>query len=286
MKAIIIGANGQLGSDLVKHFLARNIDTIPMTHHELQVENFESVQNVISSSKPDVVVNTAAFHVVPKCEESPMQAFQVNALGALNVARATEKIGAVNIYFSTDYVFDGSKRTPYLENDRPNPLNVYASTKLLGEYNTLNYCSRGLVLRVSGLYGQVPCRAKGGNFITMILKSAQEKPEVRVVDDEILTPTPTREIAEKTLEFLEAGASGLFHLTSEGECSWFEFTRTIFETLNISTPLRACSFRDFPMIVNRPTYSVLENAKAKSLGLPNMRHWRESLVEFLKENYT
>jgi dTDP-4-dehydrorhamnose reductase len=285
MKAVIIGANGQLGSDLVNQFLANRIDVVPMTHEQLQVENIDSVEGAIRSLKPAIVVNTAAFHVVPKCEDNPQRAFQVNALGALNVAKACETIGALNVYFSTDYVFDGLKRSPYLELDKPNPLNVYASTKLLGEYYTLNYSSRNLVLRVSGLYGKVPCRAKGGNFITTILRSAKEKPEIRVVNDEILTPTPTREIAEKTIDLVTAGVFGLFHLTSEGECSWFEFTQTIFNRLNITTPLFPCSVRDFPMAVKRPTYSVLENARAKDEGIPNMRHWKESLTEFLEENY-
>lgn len=285
MKVAILGANGQLGTDLVECLQSRNIHTIALTHQDVPIENLDVLSATIDSLKPDVVINTAAFHVVPQCEENPLRAYQVNALGALNVARAAEKVGASDVYIGTDYVFDGKKRIPYVEDDIPNPLNVYASTKLLGEYYTLNYSAKGLVLRVSGLYGKTPCRAKGGNFITMILQSAKVKQEVKVVNDEVLTPTPTREIAEKILEFLDVDAFGLFHLTAEGECSWYEFSRVIFDTLGVTTPLRACSVSDFPAPVKRPMYSVLENAKAKSLGLPKMRHWRDSLVSFLRENY-
>ena len=285
MKVAVIGSNGQLGSDLVNEFTLCGFEVVPLTHSDLNVEDIDSVRSVLMDLYPDFILNTAAFHVVPKCEEDPTKAFQVNAIGALNLAKISDELKAVNIYYSTDYVFDGKKMAPYFESDNPNPLNIYATTKLLGEYYTLNYSQKGIVLRVSGIYGEVPCRAKGGNFITTMIKAAKEKPEVKVVDDEILTPTPTQSIAKKTIDILQMNPTGLFHLTCEGQCSWYEFAEVIFRTLNLTTPLISISVKDLPMTVKRPTYSVLENQSTKKLGISNMPYWKDALISFLNQNY-
>ena len=285
MKVVIIGSNGQLGTDLVEAFARRGYDVMGLTHQDIQVESVDSVRSVLRSIKPDVVLNTAAFHNVPKCEEDPARAYGVNSLGALNVARASDELSFTNVYYSTDYVFDGAKKFPYVEADAPNPLNVYASTKLLGEYYTLNYGRKGYVVRISGIYGKVPCRAKGNNFITTMVRLAGEKPEVKVVQDEFLTPTPTSEIADKTLDIIVSGGYGLFHLTCEGEGSWYDFARVIFDTLRLKIPLHPASVVDFPSPVKRPFYSVLENRRAKELNLAPMPHWKDSLVAFLRDQY-
>ena len=281
----MIGANGQLGSDLVVELNRRGWESVPLTHKEIAVEDLSSVRQALRSSRPDAVLNTAAFHIVPKCEEDPVRAYQVNALGALNVARVCDELGALSIYYSTDYVFDGSQLRPYTEEDRPNPLNVYASTKLSGEYFTLNYARKSLVLRVSGIYGRVPCRAKGANFITTMIKAAKEKPEVRVVTDEVLSPTPTAEIARRTLDVIVRGAVGLFHLVAEGQCSWYEFATVIFGALDLKTPLVPTTTKEFPSSVKRPSYSALENARLRAEGLSTMPHWKDALVAFLLKEY-
>ena len=285
MKVAIIGSNGQLGSDLVREFMLDGNEVVSLTHSHIKVEDLNSSRDVLLKIKPEAILNTAAFHVVPKCEEDPTKAYEVNSLGALNLAKIGDELNAVSLYFSTDYVFDGEKKSPYLESDRPNPLNVYASTKLNGEYYTLNYSKHGIVLRVSGIYGEVPCRAKGGNFITTMIKASKEKPEVKVVNDEILTPTPTKEIAKKTKEILQKKLRGLFHLTCEGQCSWYEFAEVIFSTLKLKKPLSSISVKDIPMTVNRPTYSVLENQSAKEFGISLMPEWREALISFLNQHY-
>jgi dTDP-4-dehydrorhamnose reductase len=285
MKVAIIGSNGQLGSDLVREFTSGSNEVVPLTHSDINVEEFDSSRNLLLNIKPEVILNTAAFHVVPKCEDDPTKAFQVNSLGALYLSKISDELNAINLYYSTDYVFDGEKKSPYLESDKPNPLNVYASTKLNGEYYTLNYSKNGIVLRVSGIYGEVPCRAKGGNFITTMIKAAKEKPEVKVVNDEILTPTPTKEIAKKTKEILQKKLTGLFHLTCEGQCSWYKFAEVIFSKLKLSTPLSQISIKDMPMKVKRPTYSVLENKCAKEFGISIMPEWKEALISFLNQHY-
>ena len=285
MKVAIIGSNGQLGSDLVREFTTGSNEVVPLTHSDINVEEFDSSRNLLLNIKPEVILNTAAFHVVPKCEDDPQKAFQINSLGALNLSKISDELNAINLYYSTDYVFDGEKKTPYFESDKPNPLNVYATTKLNGEYYTLNYSKHGIVLRVSGIYGEVPCRAKGGNFITTMIKASKEKPEVKVVNDEILTPTPTKEIAKKTKEIVQKRLSGLFHLTCEGQCSWYEFAEVIFSRLKLKTPLGSISVTEIPILVKRPTYSVLENQRIKQCRVSDMPVWKEALIEFLNNYY-
>jgi dTDP-4-dehydrorhamnose reductase len=240
---------------------------------------------VVRTLRPDVILNTAAFHNVPRCEEDPLRSFQVNALGALHLGREANAVGALSVYYSTDYVFDGKQRVPYCETDRPAPLNVYAATKLSGEFFTLHYAHRPLVLRVSGIYGRVPCRAKGGNFITTMIRVARERPEVRVVEDEILCPTPTTAIAAATLNLIEGGATGLFHTVSEGQCSWFEFARVIFDTLRLRTPLLPSRSEGSPSPVQRPMFSALRNARLAAEGFPPLPHWKDGLVSFLRSAY-
>lgn len=283
MKVAIIGSNGQLGSDLVKVFSQQH-EVVGLNHSDIEVTDIDSVKSALTAINPQVVINTSAYHNVPLCEQNTNLAFSVNGKGTLNLAKVCNDINARFVHYSTDYVFDGSKQKPYVETDYCNPLNVYAVTKLSGENFALNYTSRPFVIRVSGIYGQVPCRAKGGNFITTMLKLAKEKPEVRVVSDEVLTPTPTSAIAENTLSLVTTEAYGLYHMTCEGQCSWYEFAATIWNTLNLKTPLYSASVKDFPPVVKRPFYSVLENEKLKKLGLNSMPDWKDALIHFLNQN--
>lgn len=283
-KAAVIGGFGQLGTDLCEQ-LSTDYDVIPLAHADIEITDIDNAKKKLSDIKPDVVLNTAAAHVVPKCETTPAEAFLVNGIGALNLARLSEDLKYTFVHYSTDYVFDGAKEKPYVETDRPNPLNVYANTKLAGEYFALNYSDKSYVIRVSGIYGKVPSRAKGGNFITTILRVAKEKPEVRVVNDEILTPTPTFWIAKNTLELLTKEKYGLYHMACQGPVSWYDFTKVIFETLNIKTPLYPQSVKGMIVNVKRPMYSALENKNLTDLGINNMPPWKNALVSFLKEHH-
>jgi len=281
MKVAVIGANGQLGTDLMEVLSAEH-DVIGLNHADIEITDIDNVKRVLSSAKPDVVVNTAAYHIVPEAEKFPDKAFKINGTGVLNLARVCTDFEIRLAHYSTDYVFDGKKQKPYNEDDSPNPLNVYANSKLSGEYFALNYSDKSYVIRVSGIYGKVPCRAKGGNFITTMIKLANEKPEVRVVNDEILTPTPTYAIAKNTATLIKTGTFGLYHMSCEGECSWYEFARVIWETLQLETPLYPASVRDFPLTVKRPFYSVLENKNLDQLGINQMPDWKLALKRFLE----
>lgn len=284
MKIAIIGANGQLGSDLFE-VLSKQHNVTGLNHSDIEITDIDSVNKMLSSLQPDIFINTAAYHVVPEAEKFPDKAFAINGSAVLNLAKVCQDKKIRLVHYSTDYVFDGAKQKPYTESDRPNPLNVYANTKLAGEYFALNYCDRSFVIRVSGIYGKIPCRAKGGNFISTMLKLAKEKPEVRVVNDEVLTPTPTLEIAKNTENLINSDAYGLYHMSCEGEVSWYEFAKTIWDTLKLQTPLYSASVKDFPLVVKRPFYSVMENSNLKKIGINKMQNWKDSLEKFLENTY-
>ncbi len=283
MKVAVIGANGQLGTDIVARF-AQHHQVVALTHDDIEITDIDNVNKILRDMRPDLVINTAAFHNVPVCEQQPEQAFRVNAIGALNLARVSTDLNSILVHFSTDYVFDGKKKSPYLESDCTHPLNIYGLTKLDGETLIQNHAECCFVIRVSGIYGKTPCRAKGGNFVMTMLRLARERPEVRVVDDEVLTPTAVDVIAENTFELVQTEAFGLYHMTCQKSCSWYEFARVIFDELQLKTPLSACSSDAFPSSVKRPSYSVLDNHKLRAIELDRMPHWREALVNFLK-NY-
>jgi dTDP-4-dehydrorhamnose reductase len=283
-KIAIIGANGQLGTELVNQFTLQGLDVVGLTHEDVEISDIDQLKKVLSSVKADIVVNTSAYHNVPLCEENPDISFKVNGIGALNLAKLSNDLHYKLVHYSTDYVFDGKKGEPYIETDQPNPLNIYALTKLDGETLIRNYCDNYFILRISGIYGKTVCRAKGGNFINTMQKAARERDVVKVVRDEILTPTSVEEIAKSTYSLMQTDAYDLYHMTCNGQCSWYEFAEVIFRELKLATPLKSCLVSDFPMTVKRPTYSVLENSNLKKINLDNMLHWEEALLKFLSEN--
>jgi dTDP-4-dehydrorhamnose reductase len=282
MKVLLIGSNGQLGSDLLKVFRAAGDAVVPVTHAQLDVCSADRVAEIMSEAKPDVVVSTAAFHKVEECEEKPALAFQVNGMGAMNLAVACQRSGAVLANFSTDYVFDGKKNGAYEETDLPSPLNVYGVSKLAGEYLIAAYAERRFVIRTCGLYGVAGSRGRGGNFVETMLKKALAGEAVRVVDDQILTPTYTADLAEATRKLILTGRYGLYHVSSKGQCSWYEFARYIFECAELDAKLSPVSSSEFASPVKRPANSVLSKAKLHSMGV-SIPSWKDALPKYLEE---
>jgi dTDP-4-dehydrorhamnose reductase len=282
MKVAVIGGNGQLGTDVVGTFSRNGDEVYSVSHSDIELSCLESVANGLKSLRPDIVVNTAAMHHVENCEREPEKAFAVNALGARNVSAVTRELGAILMHVSTDYVFDGTKGRPYDESDRPEPLNVYGNTKLSGEHFVCSTAEKYFVLRTSAIYGRSPCRAKGGlNFIELMLKLARERGRVRVVDNEIVTPTSTAELAKQMVVLSRSDFYGLYHATAEGSCSWCEFAREIFESTGTKVDLQVAGPNEFPAKVPRPTYSVLENSRLKKHGVNVFRPWQEGVREYL-----
>jgi dTDP-4-dehydrorhamnose reductase len=286
MKIAVIGANGQLGHDVVRAFTNQGDEVHAFTHQEVELSSPESVVAALRSAQPEVVVNTAAMHNVESCEQQPGKAHEVNVVGAKNLATATRDLGAVLIHVSTDYVFDGNKGEPYVEGDRPDPLNVYGRTKLEGERFVQEVNPKHYILRVAALYGSEPCRAKGGqNFVDLMLRLGRERGRVRVVDCEFTTPTSTADVARQIAAVSHSDRYGLYHSTAEGSCSWYEFAKEIFRLADVPVNLEVASPDEFPAKVPRPAYSVLENRGLKSHNLNLFRPWQEGLRTYLSEKH-
>jgi len=285
MKIAVIGANGQLGSDICIA-LKNTDDIVELIIDDIDISNKNSVEKAFNNSDVDMIINTAAFHNVEKCEDEPETAFKVNGIGSLNLAEISNKLDIPVLHISTDYVFDGEKMAPYIETDLPIPLNVYGNTKLSGEYFISTIAKKYYVLRVSGIYGVNPCMAKGYNFVDLMIKLSKERDEVRVVDDEYLTPTYTGEIANQIAKIVHSDLKyGLYHLTAEGSCSWYEFAKEIFRLTKSDVKLNKAEPGEFAIKINRPKYSVLENKGLKDQNLNIMSHWKEGLAEYIKKKY-
>jgi dTDP-4-dehydrorhamnose reductase len=285
MKILIFGASGQLGRDIVDA-LSPLYELICPGHETLSVESGKDIADCVSSTRPSAIINAAAFHDPEQCEAHPLLAFSVNALGPLYMARAADAVGAIFYHISTDYVFSGTQIQPYVESDFAAPCNVYGHSKLAGERFALAARAGGYVLRVGGLYGAHPCRGKGGrNFIRTMLMASAVRPEVAVVDDELITPTATADVAQQLARLLSLNLPpGIYHATAQGHCSWLGFAREIFTNLHLTTPLRAALPGEFPLKAPRPRMSVLENAALAAAGADIMPPWRDALRTFLSRS--
>ena len=280
MRVAVIGSTGQLGQDLLRAF---GDEATGFAHEDLDVTDEAGVASAIGSLRPDWVLNTAAFHRVDDCEDDPSTTFAVNALGALNVARAAADVGSGVAFYSTDYVFGGQARErnyPYEEGDGLQPISVYGASKVAGEQLVAQANARHLVLRSAGLYGTATSR-KGWTFPELMINKARTDGRVRVVTDQVLSPTFTADLAEKTKELIEHEAVGLFHLTNDGECSWFEFAKGAFELAGVEAEMEPVDSAQFKQRARRPSYSALASSRLEEVGLSPMRPWREALGDYL-----
>lgn len=294
MRTIIIGANGQLGQDLAKAYAGE--DMVPLTHRDIEICERASIEAAFSTHRPDVVINTAAFPRVDDCEVEYARALRVNAQGPHNLALACREYGGILLHISTDYVFDGEGREggnrdegnnhismPYTEGDVPNPPNGYGVSKLAGEHGVRYVLERSFVVRSSGLYGVAGSSGKGGNFVETMLRLAREGRDIRVVNDQTLTPTYTRDLAHQIKHLLTTNHYGLYHATNQGQCTWYEFATEIFQLSGLSPTLIPITSAEFAARARRPAYSVLDNARLRQHGLDLMRPWREALTDYLQE---
>jgi dTDP-4-dehydrorhamnose reductase len=280
VKTLVIGSSGQLGQDLMRTF---GEQTVGLTHADVDVTDGIGVSRIVREQQPDWVVNTAAFHRVDDCELNPTLAFAVNAVGAANVARAATEIGAGVVFFSTDYVFAGEGRPrhdPHTESSKPDPRNVYGVSKLAGEQLVMNANPRHLVIRSAGLYGTATSR-KGWTFPELMVSKGRSDGWVKVVTDQALSPTSTRDLAEATRALMEREARGLFHLTNEGECSWYEFAQATFDITGIAVNMEPTTTVTGERRARRPAYSALVSERLAEVGVPPLQPWRDALEHYL-----
>jgi dTDP-4-dehydrorhamnose reductase len=277
LRVLVTGANGQLGREL----MLRSDPAYELWgfgRDELDITDLAQCRAVLEQVRPHAVIHCAAYTAVDRAETDADGAYRVNAAGSRNIAIAACEVGAKLAFVSTDYVFDGRSTTPYNEYDRPNPLTVYGKSKLAGEQLVQSLHDRYFIVRTAWVYG-----AYGANFVRTMLRLGEAGGTVKVVSDQLGSPTYTADLAQLLLALVATEAYGIYHATNSGSCSWYEFAAAIFEESGLPARAEPCSTAEFPRPAPRPAYSVLDHSAIRVSGLPPMRHWREALRDFLQQ---
>jgi len=286
LKILLIGKTGQLGNSLLAASSTHEI--YAPERHELDIEFRESYECIIAKFKPNIVINTAAFHNVPLCEQEPLNAFSANCISIRNLAETCRKANTLFMTFSTDYVFGGEKKTPYHENDIPHPLQIYGISKLAGEHAALATAPKHtIIIRTSGLYGMHGATSKGGNFVDKRIIDAKNHKELEIGYDQVVSPTFTDDLAQAVLSLIEHSGllPGIYHLVNEGECNWYEFTKAIYEYMNIDITVLPVNRAGMSNDMRRPLYSVLTNFRARNMLGTRLPHWRNALQRYIEQKY-
>jgi dTDP-4-dehydrorhamnose reductase len=280
-RVVVVGAAGQLGSDLVRTF-DRPGELTPLGSRDLDVLDAARVRSTLADLRPTVVINATAYNFVDRAEEERSRAFALNAEAVGSLAATCHALGGVFVHFSTDYVFDGHKRTPYVETDAPAPLSAYGESKLAGERLALERCARTVIFRVSGLFGIAGTSGKG-NFVETMLRLAREGKPLRVVADQVLGPSYTLDLARKVWAVLPKATHSLYHLTSGGQTSWYDFARRALELAGVTADITPVTAAEFGARARRPAYSVLGHAHLAALGEDDLRPWDSALAAYIAE---
>ena len=289
MKILITGASGQLGSQLINILNKgmseigeipqglKDAEVVGKNSHELDITDYDKVRSIIREIKPDVVINAAAYTNVDACETNQEKAFNVNALGAKNLAIACEDIDAKIVQISTDYVFSGIGSKPFKENDEPLPQSVYGKSKSMGDDFVREFSSKYFIVRPSWVYGY-----NGKNFVYTILKTAKERESLKVVNDQRGNPTNVEDIAHHILKLITTEQYGIYHCSGHGECSWYDFACKIVELAKIPCIINPCTTDEYTSSTKRPAYSSLDNEKLRITVGDEMRNWQEALKVFIE----
>ncbi len=294
MRVLLLGVNSQLGHDLLPALAGHSIVTTGRqdlpgapNHHVLDLADTAALHALVLAERPQVIINTTAFHRVDDIEHDVSEALRMNGHVPHQLALVSRETNAVLVHVSTDYVFDGAKRAPYVESDPVAPLSAYASSKVAGEWLVRNTGCMHLIVRSCGLYGLAGSAGKGGNFVNTMLRLAKEGKPIRVVDDQVCTPTFTQDLARQMVTLIEhalqRGAWGTYHVTQSDDCTWHEFATEIFRLAGLTVDLAPTSSAAFRQPATRPPYSVLENAGLQLLGIDGMRPWQTALADYLRQ---
>lgn len=277
MRIAVLGSGGQLGHELCARLPG---DVLPLTRAQADLTDAEQTWSTLTELQPDVVINCAAYNLVDRAESEPDAAFAANAHGVQELASTCNGLGAALVHFSTDYVFglDQARCTPYLESDTPGAVSVYGRSKLAGEHFVRSICPKHYVIRTCGLYSLWGSGGKGGNFVETMLRVAGQGKPLRVVDDQVCTPSYAVDVAQAVIPLIATKRYGLYHVTNSGSCTWFELARTIFELAGVQADLTPISSGEYGAAARRPAYSVLASTK-----LPPLRSWQQALAAYLDE---
>lgn len=281
-KAVIFGASGQLAIELDRELQARGYSVTAWNRAQVDITDAAAVENALAPSEADVVFNAAAYNQVDVAEKEPKAAFEVNALAVRNIAAVCRQTDALLVHFSTDYVFDGRAGHAYTEEESTHPLGAYAVSKLAGEMYARAYLERALIVRTCGVFGPAGRTTARGNFVEAMLRMAGSGQPVRVVEDFIASPTYSPALAARSIDLVEHGLTGVFHIGGGTAISWYEFARMIFDVAGLKPPLQATNEREFRTLARRPKYSALSNAKMEQSGVKPMPALRDGVEDYFK----
>ena len=278
MKVLVTGANGQLGYDVVKQLQKQNIECFGAARKDFDIVNFEATEKFITNYMPDVVIHCAAYTAVDKAEDEQGLCCLVNASATENIAQICKKVDAKMVYISTDYVFDGTKDGFYEVDDKPNPVNVYGKTKLLGEQAVQKILNKYFIVRISWVFG-----GHGNNFVKTMLRLGKERKELNVVADQYGSPTYTADLAPLLVEMIKINKYGIYHATNEGVCSWKEFAEEIFKLAKMNVKVNRITTYEYPTKAKRPLNSRLSKEKLDKYFY-KLPFWEIALEKFIKIN--
>ncbi len=287
MKVVVIGSKGQLGTALLEtlpknhELIGLDIRDDDVTGH-IEVEDAPQVRSLLKNLEPEVVINTAAFHITDQCEKDPDNSYKINTLGARNVAATCYEINAKVVFISTDYVFDGAKKQPYTEYDRPNPLSIYGKSKLAGENIVKSVCPKHFIVRTAGIFG-----GEQSNFVKTMIRLGKERDRLNVVYDQVHSPTYSYDLASKIGELIETSLYGLYHISNNGETTWYDYARKIFQLTGLDKKVEVSKItaKEYGAPAPRPAYSVLRNYNLELQGMDDLPSWENALERYIKRYY-
>lgn len=282
-RAVVFGASGQLGVELVRELRARGDIVTAWERSQVDITDAAAVESALASSDAQVVFNSAAYNQVDVAEKEPRAAFEVNALAVRNLALACRQIDALLVHFSTDYVFDGTAGRPYGEEDAPHPLGAYAVSKMAGELYAQAYLDRVLIVRTSGVFGPAGRSTARGNFLELMLRLAASGQTIRVVEDHSASPTFAPWLAARTTDLVDHNLTGVFHVGGGAPISWYQFARTIFEVAGLRPTLEPTNEREFRTAARRPKFSALSNAKMERAGIDPFPPLRQAVESYFAQ---
>lgn len=279
---VVFGSGGQLGVELCREFERRNWTVQRFDRQSLDITDARRVEEAIARTDPKVVVNAAAYNQVDIAEREPQAAYLVNALAVRNLSMSCRQADAQLVHYSTDYVFDGTKGSPYVETDATHPLGAYAVSKLAGELYAQAYLDHPLIIRTSGVFGPGGMFTPRGNFVELMLRLAKSGNPIRVVQDHVASPTYAPAIASRTADLVERNLDGLFHLGGGEPISWYDYAKLIFELAGLTPALTATDEREYRTEARRPRFSALSNAKLEATGIAPMPRLRDAVLDYLQ----
>ena len=279
LRVVITGATGQLGIELIQLLEEEDyFEVIGLGRKDMDITDYDQVEKKMVELMPDIIIHTAAYTNVDSAEDDPDTAFLVNGTGTENLAIMASKLKAKLVYISTDYVFSGEINRPISESETPSPISVYGRSKLAGETYIRKNLEQFFIIRTSWVYG-----LHGNNFVKTMLELSEKRNQIMVVDDQIGSPTYTLDLAKCILLLMVTEKYGIYHVSNEGSCSWYEFAKAIFEEADIDMNVTPCETTEFPRKAPRPKYSVLMETALSANGFPKMRNWRDALAHFFEK---